>query len=244
MHGVEFMNNDGIGTATGAITSAHATRFPGATDQWTVAALFSKTASGGETHQRVFSNASGGNGANGYECNATYSSANDHKIVALLGGSGSNVRSPVAAYVVDDVVAAFWHYDNDGNETIYKGVNQALAAQEATGAIRNGSGPTGNSALMIGRAAWGSSRDLNGAVYRVMIFNTLIGLTQMEWMSFTNFANYPVDPLVADWFPAPLDLDPGDTVTTGDVTRDFVSGSDLSTIHNAPVVVAGVGFLN
>ena len=238
--GFDSGNNQRVGLD--GITSTHPTRFVGATDEYTVCVLFKKPADGGEAYGRLVSNASSGNGNNGWEVCLAYQNANDRRLMGLLDGAGTNVRIEIAdAFSNGDVVAAFYHFSGTGNEVIYGDYNRTSLDLLKSTACDNGPFKTGNSKLRIGGCGWTATRDSAAYIYRVLIYDRLLGVPEMSWMSFSNFANRPLRGLTCEWHCRPYDQFPGDTITN-DIPDIGGSGCDLTIIEGAPEVIEPITF--
>jgi hypothetical protein len=126
-----------------------------------------------------------------YEACYNYSGINDNRLLGLMNGSGANVLVGTAdAYTDGDYVAAFFQYDRNGNEIIYADYNDGNGLNLLkSAAVYNGSGGTGTVSFMIGGAGWSTGRDCTADIYRVLIYGRHLGVPQMEWMVFSNFAN-------------------------------------------------------
>jgi len=239
--GARLGNNQRIGID--GVSGTSPIRFTGATDIFTVCVLFSKYTTGSNQFGRLVSVASGGNGANGYECTYNYSGLNDNRMVGLLDGSGANVLVDVAdAYTDGDLVAAFFHFDRDGNEIIYADYNDGNGLNLLkSAAVDNGAGGTGTIKFMIGGAGWSTGRDSTADIYKVLIYGRHLGIPQMEWMVFSNFANRPIEDLVVEYNCKPHNQFAGDTITN-DIPDLGTEGITLDQRDGSPTVVEGVTF--
>lgn len=237
--GMYLKNPDGTDT----ISSSHPSRFSSSGDQWTLACLFTRDITGGGSFQRMFSNASGSNGGNGYEANSTYS-ASDQRMTLLMAGSGSNVTVDlVDAYAVNDLVAAFFSYNYAGDEAIYASYNRSDVSLLKTSNVFNENPnpiPTGNSKLSIGYARWSNGKWMKGTLHRVILYNRPLGYAQMNWMAKSRFANYSRVGLVSDWRMRPRNRFNGDSIVSGDIVVDHGPANvEFNEVQgtNAPVVV-------
>lgn len=239
--GARLGNNQRIGID--GLTSSSPIRFIGTDQQFTVCVLFRKYTTGSNQFGRLVSVASGGNGANGYEACYNYSGVNDNRLLGLMNGSGANVLVDVAdAYTDGDYVAAFFQYDRNGNEIIYADYNDGNGLNLLkSAAVYNGSGGTGTVSFMIGGAGWSTGRDCTADIYRVLIYGRHLGVPQMEWMVFSNFANRPPEDLTVEYNCKPHDQFAGDTITN-DIPDLGTSGITLDQRDGSPTVIEGITF--